>query len=260
MITNTELEQKGDQFPSKIISYKQKIDTIYFYTANFVVLQLTVVRDSVIRFRYSTTTKFDKDFSYAITKYRNTGYNKLEVDEDKEKYIITTQKLICHINKSNLKISIFDAADNTLINEDEVGFHWEDSFEYGGNIVKMGKISHAGESYYGLGDKPVQLNLKGKRFENWVTDSYAYNRGSDPIYKAIPFFTGLHESNSYGIFFDNTFRSFFDFAHERKNVTSFWAQGGEMNYYFIYGPQMSDVISNYSDLTGRPHQLPPLWA
>jgi len=260
MITNTELEQKGDQFPSKIISYKQKIDTIYFYTANFVVLQLTVVRDSVIRFRYSTTTKFDKDFSYAITKYRNTGYNKLEVDEDKEKYIITTQKLICHINKSNLKISIFDAADNTLINEDEVGFHWEDSFEYGGNIVKMSKISHAGESYYGLGDKPVQLNLKGKRFENWVTDSYAYNRGSDPIYKAIPFFTGLHESNSYGIFFDNTFRSFFDFAHERKNVTSFWAQGGEMNYYFIYGPQMSDVISNYSDLTGRPHQLPPLWA
>ena len=57
MITNTELEQKGDQFPSKIISYKQKIDTLYFYTANFVVLQLTVIRDSVIRFRYSTTTK-----------------------------------------------------------------------------------------------------------------------------------------------------------------------------------------------------------
>ena len=53
----------------------------------------------------------------------------------------------------------------------------------------------------------------------------------------------------------------FDFAHERRNVTSFWAQGGgEMNYYFIYGPQMQDVVKNYTDLTGKPHALPPLWA
>ena len=260
MITNTELEQKGNQFPSEIISYNKNIDTLYFKTANYVVLQLTVVRDSVLRFRYSTTTKFEKDFSYAITKYASKGYNKLEVIEDAKQYIITTEKLICHINKKDLKVSLFDAADNTLINKDENGFHWEESYENGGNIVKMSKIAHSGESYYGLGDKADHLNLKGKRFENWVTDSYAYNKGTDPIYKAIPFFTGLHHSKSYGIFFDNTFRSNFDFASERKNVTSFWAQGGEMNYYFIYGPQMSDVVANYTDLTGKPHQLPPLWA
>ena len=39
-----------------------------------------------------------------------------------------------------------------------------------------------------------------------------------------------------------------------------WAQGGEMNYYFIYGPKMNDVVVNYTDLTEKPHQLPPLWA
>jgi len=85
-------------------------------------------------------------------------------------------------------------------------------------------------------------------------------RGTDPIYKAIPFYTGIHHKKAYGIFFDNTFRTFFDFCQERRNVASFWAQGGEMNYYFIYGPQMRDVVANYTDLTGRPHQLPPLWA
>ncbi len=63
-----------------------------------------------------------------------------------------------------------------LLSQDEVGFHWEESYEYGGNIVKMSKISHDGESYYGLGDKPQNLNLKGKRYENWVTDSYAYGK------------------------------------------------------------------------------------
>jgi alpha-glucosidase len=48
-------------------------------------------------------------------------------------------------------------------------------------------------------------------------------------------------------------------CHERRNVTSFWSEGGEMNYYFIYGPQMEDVVTSYTDLTGKP-ELPPLWA
>ncbi|WP_053992438.1 glycoside hydrolase family 31 protein [Mangrovimonas sp. TPBH4] len=260
MILNTELERKGDLFPSKIVAYNKDVDTLYFTTENNVILELTVVRDSVLRFRYTTSGTFDNDFSYAITKYASTGYNFLEIEEESTLYKITTSKLICHISKLNLKVTLFDAKDMTLINEDELGFHWEESYEFGGDVVKMSKTSHDGECYFGLGDKPVKLNLKGKRFENWVSDSYAYGKNTDPIYKAIPFYTGLNGNKSYGIFFDNTFRSFFDFAQERRNVTSFWAQGGEMNYYFIYGPQMSDVVANYTDLTGKPHQLPPLWA
>jgi alpha-glucosidase len=260
MILNTELEQKGNLFPSKIISYKKEVDQLYFYADNNTVLQLTIVRDSVIRFRFTTNSIFENDFSYAITKYASIGYNKLEITEDDQKYIIVTEKLICHIYKIDMRSAIFDAKDNQLICEDELGFHWEESYEFGGNIVKMSKSSQNSESYYGLGDKPSNLNLKGHRFENWVTDSYAYGKNTDPIYKAIPFYIGLHHQKSYGIFFDNTFRSYFDFCQERRNITSFWAQGGEMNYYFIYGPDMADVVANYTDLTGKPHEMPPLWA
>ena len=260
MIVNTELEQKGNLFPSKIINYKKDVDKLYFTTSNDVVLQLTVVRDSVIRFRYSTTGKFDNDFSYGITVHASRGYSFLKVTEDETHYIVATKKLICKVEKSSLQVSIYDALDMVLINQDEIGFHWEESYQYGGDIVKMSKISQKAESYYGLGDKPVDVNLKGKRFENWVTDSYAFGKNTDPIYKAIPFYTSIHDNKSYGIFFDNTFKTHFDFAQERRNVTSFWAQGGEMNYYFIYGPQMSDVVANYTDLTGKPHALPPLWA
>ncbi len=259
MILNTELEYKGNLFPSKIVSYKKDVDSLYFTTENNVVLQLTIQRGSVLRFRYTTTGIFEKDFSYAITKYANRGYNHLEITEDKEYYSVITSKLICKIAKSDMRISMYDALDKTVICEDELGFHWEESHEFGGDIVKMTKTSQDSESYYGLGDKPVHINLKGKRYENWVTDSYAYGKDSDPIYKAIPFYIGLHHKKAYGIFFDNTFRSYFDFCHERRNITSFWAQGGEMNYYFIYGPQMSDVVANYTDLTGRPHELPALW-
>lgn len=260
MIINTELENKGNAFPSKIVSYNKDVDTLVFTTENDVALQIQILRDSVLRFRYSTTGNFSPDFSYAITKYASTGYNHLEIDEDENSYIITTSKLICKVSKANLKVEVYDSKDHTLINQDELGFHYEESYEFGGDIVKMSKISHEGESYYGLGDKPNHLNLKGRRYENWVTDSYAYGKETDPIYKAIPFYTGLINKKAYGIFFDNTFRSYFDFAQERRNVTSFWAQGGEMNYYFFYGPNMTDVVESYTDLTGKPHQLPPLWA
>ena len=260
MIVNTELEQKGNLFPSKIIKYTKDVDTLHFTTDNNVILQVTVVRDSVIRFRYSTTGKFEKDFSYGVTVHASRGYSFLKISEEKTHYIITTSKLICKVEKLSLQISLYDAIDLKLINEDEIGFHWEESYEYGGDIVKMSKACQKAESFYGLGDKPVEVNMKGKRFENWATDSYAFGKNTDPIYKAIPFYTAIQDNKSYGIFFDNTFKTHFDFAHERRNVTSFWAQGGEMNYYFIYGPKMEDVVANYTDLTGKPHTLPPLWA
>ncbi|NNT72155.1 DUF4968 domain-containing protein [Flavobacterium sp. IMCC34852] len=257
MITNTELEHKGDQFPSKIVSFEQDVDNIYFNTDNNVILKITILRDSLIRFRYTTKGYFSNDFSYAIDKTQSHGYNQLEVIEDQQFYLIKTSKVFCKVNKKDLKISIHDIDGFTIL-EDEIGFHWEECYEHGGNIVKMSKVSKDGESFYGLGDKASHLNLKGKRVENWAMDQYAFHKDQEPLYKVVPFYIGLHHNKAYGVFFDNTFRTFFDFCHERRNVTSFWAEGGEMNYYFFYGPKMSDVVINYTHLTGKP-ELPPMW-
>ncbi|CAL2086070.1 Alpha-glucosidase, family GH31 [Tenacibaculum sp. 190524A02b] len=258
MIINTEIEYKGNLFPGKITSFSQDVDKIYFKTENGVILQVTILRGSVIRFRYATDNNFEKDFSYAISEDGVRGYTKLEVEEHVTCYKIITLKIIIQIHKENLKSTIYDTKGN-IICRDDWGFHWEQSYEYGGNIVKMSKAAPQGECYYGLGDKPMHLNLKGKRVENWATDQYAFGKDQDPLYKSVPFYIGMHEERAYGIFFDNTFKTFFDFCHERRNVTSFWAHGGEMNYYFFFGPDMQDVITRYTDLTGKP-ELPPLWA
>ncbi|NGY38766.1 DUF4968 domain-containing protein [Flavobacterium sp. XN-5] len=258
MITNTELEFKGDLYPSKIVSFEREVDSVFFNTDNSVVLKITVLRDSMIRFRYTTKGYFSNDFSYAIDKSHTHGYNFLEVTEEADYYQIQTSKVICKIQKIDMRVSIFDLSGSVLL-EDELGFHWEESYEYGGNIVKMSKASKEGECFYGLGDKATQMNLKGKRLENFATDQYAFQKDQEPLYKVVPFYIGLQNKQAYGIFFDNTFRTFFDFCHERRNVTSFWSEGGEMNYYFIYGPQMEDVVTSYTDLTGKP-ELPPLWA
>lgn len=258
MIINTELESKGNLFPGKIDSFSQDVDKIYFKTENGVILQVTILRGSVIRFRYATDNNFEKDFSYAISEDGVRGYSILEIEEEVTCYKIITRRIIIQVDKKDLKKTIYDREGN-IICKDDWGFHWEQSYEYGGSIVKMSKSAPQGECYYGLGDKPMHLNLKGKRVENWATDQYAYGKDQDPLYKSVPFYVGMYEERAYGIFFDNTFKTFFDFCHERRNVTSFWAHGGEMNYYFFFGPQMQDVITRYTDLTGKP-ELPPLWA
>ena len=258
MITNTDLEYKGNLYPNEIVSFKQDTDKIYFTTANGVVLQITVLRNSMVRFRYATDYNFEPDFSYSINKNGLRGYNELIVKETETEYLVKTIRMKILVDKKTLRVQISDPEGN-IINEDELGFHWEENYEYGGNIVKMSKITKTGESFYGMGDKATHSNLKGKRITNWVTDQYAYGKDQDPLYKAIPFYVGLTDNKAYGIFFDNTFKTQFDFANEKRHVTSFWADGGEMNYYFIYGPDMEKVVRLYTDLTGTP-ELPPLWA
>lgn len=137
--------------------------------------------------------------------------------------------------------------------------HWEENVEFGGFYVFGTKKCLPEENFFGLGDKSGNMNLRGRKFQNWNTDAYSFGWDQDPLYRTIPFYIGVHQAVSYGIFFDNTFRSYFDFGNENHDKTSFWADGGELQYYYIHGPHMMDVLKRYQTLTGT-HQLPPKWA
>src|SRR5438132_14235338 len=51
----------------------------------------------------------------------------------------------------------------------------------------------------------------------------------------------------------------FDFGHSSQQRAWFGAEGGEMSYYFFYGPSMKKILSRYADLTGH-MPMPPMWA
>src|SRR6266700_3803021 len=86
-----------------------------------------------------------------------------------------------------------------------------------------------------------------------------WQESTDPLYKDIPFIFGLRNGAAYGIFLDNTYRSDFDFGRERPDAYSFGAAGGELDYYFFYGPDPKRVIEQFTQLVGR-MPLPPLFA
>ncbi|WP_240737404.1 glycoside hydrolase family 31 protein [Hymenobacter metallicola] len=259
MINDLAARGKQEFFPGQVLSCSQQGSDFLFTCDNGVQLSVQVITDKILRFRYATEVGFAADFSYAVPADQpRAALEFLEFREKPDHYRITTERLICTISKLNTAARILDRS-GTLLSADEKGFHWEYDYETGNDIVKMSKQVQSGVHYYGLGDKPDNMNLRGKRFTNWGTDTYGYTKGSDPLYKNIPFYLELQQKIAHGIFFDNTFKASFDFAAERADVTSFWAMGGEMNYYFIYGPTLTEVTQEYTRLTCPP-ELPPLWA
>jgi len=245
-------------YPGKFSEIQRLNNEFVVLTDNQCAIKISVLSDHIIRIRYSTDGHFEHDFSYAISNKFVPITENVEQKIHLDHIEIITNAVILHINKLDSKLTFTDIA-GKIICRDERGFHWEEHRQYGGNVVKMSKVVKEGEHFYGMGDKTMHLNLRGRRVTNWAMDTYGFKKEEDPIYKAIPFYTAIHSEIGYGIFFDNTFKAHFDFGSERRSVTSFWAEGGEMNYYFIFGPELIDVTRRYTQLTGTP-ELPPLWS
>ncbi len=157
-----------------------------------------------------------------------------------------------------MRIGIYDLEGNVLL-EDELGFHWEENHQYGGEYVKMSKFSPDGENFYGLGDKPMHSNLKGKRVENWNTDEYAFGRTGIPFTRLFHFTLAFRGVSAMGCSLTTPLRRILILPPNAEMCAPFGQMGGEMNYYFIYGPTMKEVVETYTNLTGVP-EMPPLWA
>ncbi len=165
-----------------------------------------------------------------------------------------TDSLKVRITKRPFSISFY-TPDDRPINEDETGL----ATSRIGTEVTTYKHLQQGERFIGLGEKTGPLDRRGKAYTNWNSDVFGYSVTQDPLYSTIPFYIGIHHGLQYGIFFDNSAQSSFNFGASNDRFSSFSARGGEMNYYFIYHSSVKDIIRSYTWLTGR-MKMPPLWS
>ena len=49
----------------------------------------------------------------------------------------------------------------------------------------------------------------------------------------------MRQGRTLGVFFNNTFRSFFDFGREIPTEYSFGSTDGPLDYFLLYGPEPS---------------------
>ncbi len=221
-------------------------------TAGTAKVRITVFRDGVFRVRVAPNGTFPKDFSWAVIE--SPELPALKIEEYQKEIRLTAGNVVAIVQRSPLLINFSDAAGNVLLaDEPSLPMAWN------GQRVHAWKKMPTDENYYGLGDKAGPMNRRNRSFTNWNTDEFGWQESTDPLYKTIPFFIGLRGGMAYGIFFDNTHRSSFDFGKESADYFSFGADGGELNYYFLAGPEPKKIIERYTALTGR-SPLPPLWA
>ncbi|MFZ0878919.1 MAG: glycoside hydrolase family 31 protein [Candidatus Acidiferrales bacterium] len=221
-------------------------------TAGLAHVRVTAFQDGVIRVRVAPQGTFPKDSSWAVIEAPEPPAVKIE--ESKQDVRVSTSRVVVQIQRAPLLIRFLDAAGNLILaDEPSLPMAWD------GSRIHVWKHMPADEVYYGLGDKAGPMNRRDGAFTNWNTDAFGWQESTDPLYKTIPFFIGLRNGAAYGVFFDNTYRSSFDFGKESNDYYSFGAEGGELNYYLFAGPEPKTVLSEYTAMVGRT-PLPPLWS
>jgi alpha-glucosidase len=222
------------------------------------IVSVTAVAPDIVRVRFSPAKTFGRDHSYAIVN-RELGDPRATVKPGNRESVIVTPALTVTVRHRPFRVSMADASGNDLDADDA-----ERGMAFSGQSVRVWKRLRDDEQVYGFGEKTGRLNKRGRQlggysYTMWNSDTFAYENDTDPIYVSIPFYMVLRNGRAHGVFFDNTFRSNFDIGHTSQGLLSFGADGGELDYYLIDGPDPKRVIQRYTDMTGR-MPMPPRWA
>lgn len=110
-----------------------------------------------------------------------------------------------------------------------------------------------GELVYGLGERFGMFIKNGQSVEVFNEDG---GTQSEQAYKNIPFYLS---NRNYGIFVNHSGRISFEIGSETVNQVQFSTLGQELEFFFIPGEDSKQVLSRYTDLTGKP-SLPPGWS
>ena len=110
-----------------------------------------------------------------------------------------------------------------------------------------------GEAVYGLGERFTAFVKNGQTVETWNEDG---GTASQIAYKSIPFYM---TNRGYGVLVDSPDNVSFEVASEKVEYVGFSVPGEKLSYYFFYGPSPKQVLTRYTDLTGKP-ALPPAWS
>ncbi len=217
----------------------------------------------VVRVRFAPPGTFGRDFSYAVeSKDRKTV--KAEITETRDEIrVASLNGTAVVIKRRPFLVSVLDNEGRVVVADDPAR---PTSFDPETGAVEASKRRVEWETYYGFGEKAMPMSRHAQQLVMWNTDTYGYPRGLDPIYQSIGFFVALRKDAdkglAYGLFLDNTSRTYFDMGKTRPESYTFGAAVGELNYYvFTGGRERSPkkVLSDYTDLTGRT-PLPPVWA
>ncbi len=208
-------------------------------------IEITPYTADIIRFSY----KFDleqplKSYSTIVKPGKVTA----KFTDGRYFMTLKTSALKVLINKDNLSISLINKNNDTL---STISNYIKTSESSSIDFHSDGK-----EAFYGGGSNAIDINKRGCVLENYNQAHWDYKFGETNMNIAIPF---LVSTKKYGIFMDNPVKSTFDVCKTNTKLLSYKTSSALVNFFFIAGAGLDEVVTNYTWLTGR-QPLPPRWA
>ncbi len=211
-------------------------------------LRVTALTEDVLRIRVARDGVMPEDASWAVPANVRAGHVSVLAQSNG----FATKSLKVRFDGGRM---IVEDLAGKVITADAI-----DPVKLDGSSFTLRKQLPQAEHIYALGDKTGGMDRRGKTFVDWNTDAFGFSGSEDPIYKSIPFFIGVGGAGgSYGIFLDNTWRTWFDFGHIDPSEIRIGGPDGPIDYYIINGPSTAEVVRRYTDLTGRA-PLTPKWS
>ena len=174
-------------------------------------LRIVALRDDIIRVRIAPGAELPEDASWAVDTAVRAKTVPVQAISGADSVGFKTADLEVLVERNPLRVVVKDLA-GKVISEDAVGRPTE--FALGGFTVH--KQMSGDEQFFGLGDKLGTFNRRDQAFTDWNTD-VGPQEAIDPLYKSIPYYLGVRGGVSYGLFLDNTWRTWFDFGKSSRD-------------------------------------------
>jgi alpha-D-xyloside xylohydrolase len=107
-----------------------------------------------------------------------------------------------------------------------------------------------GELVYGLGERFGPLVKNGQTVDIWNADG---GTSSEQAYKNVPFYL---TNRGYGVLVNDTGHVSYEVGSEAVERVQFSVPGETLEYFIVYGGAPSGVLERYTELVGRPAQVP----
>lgn len=240
---------------------RESVGSIIVGTTSGARIRVAAVSDSTLRFTFSADEGFEDLPGYAMARPVKTE-GEISFTQDGDTLDLSLNGgLRISFRRASFNLQVVDGSGDTVLRQDpnNPAMFNPATGESKISFLRRGEV----ETYYGFGEKSFAgMSRHGEYVVNWNTDTYAYPVGLDPIYQSIPFFYALRDGKAYGIFLNNTYRTFFDMGKTSPERFTFGADGGDLDFYvFTGGKERSPagVLQAYSHLTGT-SEMPPMWA
>lgn len=178
----------------------------------------------------------------------------LDVTDSEEEISIKSGELTLVIAKKNWSMTYYRngemitrsaGRDLALMKTDFKGFAYNDTDAEETYMRQMLSLS-VGELVYGTGERFTPFVKNGQSIDIWNADG---GTSTEQSYKNIPFFI---TNKGYGVLVNHPEKVSIEVATEMVTRTEFSVPGGYLDYFLINGPTMKEVLTRYTDLTGKP--------